>query len=98
MDNEQTYKPEANMTRLLSLLLLSALLFCSGQPVFSAEEKPMKDGLYAKIATDKGDILIRLFYNKTPLTVINFAGLAEGTLQLGPFITVSPFTGSLPTS
>jgi peptidylprolyl isomerase len=83
MDNEQTYKPEANMTRLLSLLLLSALLFCSGQPVFSAEEKPMKDGLYAKIATDKGDILIRLFYNKTPLTVINFAGLAEGTLQLG---------------
>lgn len=71
------------MNRLFSLLLLSALVFCSGHPVFSAEEKKMKDGLYAKIATNKGDILLRLFYNKTPLTVINFVGLAEGTLHLG---------------
>ena len=71
------------MNRLLSLLLLSALVFCSGHPVFSAEEKKMKDGLYAKITTGKGDILLRLFYNKTPLTVINFVGLAEGTLHLG---------------
>ncbi len=71
------------MNRLLSLLLLSALLFCSGHPVFSAEEKKMKDGLYAKITTSKGDILLKLFYTKTPLTVINFVGLAQGTLHLG---------------
>lgn len=71
------------MNRLLLLLLLSALLFCSGHPAFSAEEKKMKDGLYAKITTGKGDILLKLFYNKTPITVINFVGLAEGTLHLG---------------
>ena len=71
------------MNRLVLFLLLSALLFSSGQPASSAEEKKMKDGLYAKITTAKGDILLRLFYNKTPLTVINFVGLAEGTLHLG---------------
>ncbi len=71
------------MNRLISLLLLSALVFCSGQPASSAEEKKMKDGLYAKITTPKGDILLKLFYNKTPLTVINFVSLAEGTLHLG---------------
>lgn len=71
------------MNKLFFFLLLSVLLFCSGQPASSAEEKKMKDGLYAKITTAKGDILLRLFYNKTPLTVINFAGLAEGKLHLG---------------
>ncbi|WP_408936582.1 peptidylprolyl isomerase [Desulfobulbus sp.] len=71
------------MNRLLVALFLPVLLFCAGHPAFSAEEKKMKDGLYAKIATNKGDILVRLHYQKTPLTVINFVGLAEGTLHLG---------------
>ncbi len=70
------------MKKLLSMLLLSALLFCSGQPA-SAEGKKMKDGLYAKIISDKGEILLQLYYDQTPLTVINFIGLAEGSLHLG---------------
>ena len=41
----------------------------------------MKDGLYAKIHTDKRIILILLEHEKTPGTVGNFVALAEGNLE-----------------
>lgn len=41
----------------------------------------MENGIYAKFNTEKGDILIQLTYDKTPGTVGNFVGLAEGNLE-----------------
>ena len=41
----------------------------------------MQDGIYAKIKTEKGEILINLTYKLTPGTVGNFVALAEGTLE-----------------
>ena len=41
----------------------------------------MKDGLYAKLNTSKGDILVNLEYQKTPGTVGNFVALAQGNLE-----------------
>lgn len=40
-----------------------------------------KDGIFAVMETAKGDIVINLFYKQTPLTVVNFVGLAEGKLD-----------------
>lgn len=46
-----------------------------------SKEKIMKDGIYAKVTTEKGEILIELAYDKTPGTVGNFVALAEGNLE-----------------
>ena len=41
----------------------------------------MENGIYAKIITDKGNILVNLEYELTPITVSNFIGLSLGTLS-----------------
>ena len=40
-----------------------------------------KEGVFAVMQTSSGDIVLELYYKDTPLTVTNFVGLAEGTLD-----------------
>ncbi len=40
-----------------------------------------EDGVFAVMETTKGTIVLELFYKDAPLTVTNFVGLAEGTLD-----------------
>jgi len=63
-----------------TLYILLAACFCLMSQPLHAQEQKLADGLYAKIQTNRGDILLKLYYNKTPLTVINFVSLAEGTM------------------
>lgn len=57
-------------------ILLAILIFTSCLP---EKYKGMDDGLYAELQTNKGTILVKLYFEDVPMTVANFVSLAEGT-------------------
>jgi peptidyl-prolyl cis-trans isomerase A (cyclophilin A) len=61
----------------VSYLVIAMMVLTSFKP---ANEKKMEPGLYAEITTSKGVILGKLFFEKCPVTVANFVGLAEGKI------------------
>jgi peptidylprolyl isomerase len=44
-------------------------------------DSSLGNGLFARITTSRGDIVLRLEFQKTPLTVCNFVALAEGRMK-----------------
>ncbi|WP_350285243.1 peptidylprolyl isomerase [uncultured Croceitalea sp.] len=50
----------------------------------SSKYADLDDGVYADIQTNKGDILVKLYHDATPITVANFVSLAEGN---SPFVS-----------
>ena len=47
----------------------------------TVDAQQLGDGLFARITTNRGDIVARLEYQRTPLTVCNFVALAEGKMD-----------------
>lgn len=57
---------------LFVLLVIATFYSCN------EENSNLPDGLYAKIETSRGPIIVELDYKKAPITVANFVTLAEG--------------------
>ena len=65
--------------KIKNYLLVAVIVVC----LTSCQDKykDLKDGLYAEIETSKGLVLLKLEYEKVPVTVANFVTLAEGKNQ-----------------
>jgi len=63
------------MKKIVVLILTAALTLSACKSSYS----DLGDGLFANIKTTKGDIITKLEFEKTPVTVANFVSLAEGT-------------------
>ena len=63
------------MKKTILLLAIATIL----NSCVSAKYNDLNEGLYAEINTNKGNILLELYYKDTPMTVANFVSLAEGT-------------------
>jgi peptidyl-prolyl cis-trans isomerase A (cyclophilin A) len=66
-----------------NFILVSTLVFeifgCANAQKSKGEKLPkLEPGIYANFETSKGRIIVKLEAEKTPMTVANFVGLAEG--------------------
>ncbi|MCQ2596507.1 MAG: peptidylprolyl isomerase [Treponema sp.] len=81
-----------NLKKIFAGAVMALMILSSGSCAGKKAVKPAagsnkmdalkgKEGVFAVMETEKGTMVLELFYKDTPLTVINFVGLAEGTLD-----------------
>lgn len=72
------------MKKIFATTLLSLAMVLAGVAQKSAtvngKEVKLEDGIYAHLATDKGDILFKFELEKAPITCASFIALAEGNM------------------
>lgn len=85
------------MKKFLNLLLLILLFqpFVQAQKDGKAKKPKLENGMYAEFTTSKGVILCMLEFEKTPMTVANFVGLAEGDFKIDTLSFDKPFYDGL---
>ncbi len=69
------------MNKLLNTMKLFIIALMVSLTSSSCQDKypDLADGIYAEIVTNHGTMVAKLYYEKAPVTVANFVGLAEGT-------------------
>ena len=64
--------------KFLKMFLLT-LIISTTFGALTANSQELENGIYADMETNKGNIILNLYYKRVPKTVSNFIGLAEGT-------------------
>lgn len=84
------------MKAILSIAI--ALILLPGFNTYAqkkAKKPKLEAGIYAEFTTSKGTILCVLEFEKTPMTVANFVGLAEGKFTIDTVTYDTPFYNGL---
>lgn len=71
---------------LTALTIIFSIVGCAnaqkgGDKDKTAKTPQLEDGMYAQFETNKGIIIVKLEHERTPMTVANFVGLAEGNFE-----------------
>jgi len=73
--NRKQYEKERKMIRIIITVFLGLFL------ITGCSKKEVENTIHAKIETSKGEIVLLLEFEKVPMTVANFVGLAEGSIK-----------------
>jgi len=67
-----------NKKLVICIFIGMVLIMCA---VCKSDAQNLGNGLFARIITNRGEIIVRLEYQRAPLTVCNFVALAEGNMD-----------------
>ncbi len=84
-----------NIMNKLLVIVLSIFTVGASYAQTPSTDLAMEPGMYAKFETSKGIIICALEFEKTPMTVANFVGLAEGNFAAGDLSFNKPYYDGL---
>ena len=84
-----------NILFALFTLVIAGSVSATAPKGIAGKNPKLENGLYVEFTTTKGVIICKLEFEKVPMTVANFVGLAEGEFQVDSTMFTTPYYDGL---